>query len=509
MTALDVPYTTLRELQTQLDLLAGMLLGSLAKILRPRLIVREGETASTDGKVWVKLPLEFLGIRLGERTEIFTALLGHEVGHWLQPLDRILEVEKKTGLHHDIVNTILDVHNEALIVSIFPLLRGPLASLRTLVSSKQKREYLEGYRNAGDFLGAASAAFLYGRYCVDPFASFGMPEEVIKTKNRKAVPDSSRMAALCARINNVVGLKCRDLPSFFEELSVEYPELCIPDSPGLLFDPLGGAICASGGDGTDALQGELYKLGDLQPDYQPPDGVIEARPTGHIPAGPDVLALSRKLQARWAAPRCALAIPAPGRLNRQAAVRGEPLPFSMPVQAKGRQMPRTRVVLLVDWSGSMKGAPWGAALKAAQAITLALRTSGGDVRAGIFSGNLWHAPGFSPDALFAASLGPVSMSEANGPDTSFRWLPRIWQLFPDYRVLLLTDGYGYTPQIILPSQKARTAAILLQVRRNYSPEDVMTIEEVVGAVADRFVHVDALEDLAAAWATLIPRRSIA
>ena len=172
-------------------------------------------------------------------------------------------------------------------------------------------------------------------------------------------------------------------------------------------------------------------------------------------------------------------------------------------------MPRTRVVLLVDWSGSMKGAPWGAALKAAQAITLALRTSGGDVRAGIFSGNLWHAPGFSPDALFAASLGPVSMLEANGPDTSFRWLPRIWQLFPDYRVLLLTDGYGYIPQIILPSQKARTAAILLQVRRNYSPEDVMTIEAVASAVADRFVHVDKLDDLAAAWATLIPRRSIA
>ena len=46
MTALDVPYTTLRELQTQLDLLAGMLLGSLAKILRPRLVVREGDTGT-------------------------------------------------------------------------------------------------------------------------------------------------------------------------------------------------------------------------------------------------------------------------------------------------------------------------------------------------------------------------------------------------------------------------------------------------------------------------------
>jgi hypothetical protein len=138
MTALDVPYTILRELQTQLDLLAGMLLGSLAKILRPRLIVREGDTASTDGKVWIKLPLEFLGVKLGEQTEIFTALLGHEVGHWLQPLDQILEVEKKTGLNHDILNTILDVHNEALIVSIFPLLRGSLTTLRTLVEAKAR-----------------------------------------------------------------------------------------------------------------------------------------------------------------------------------------------------------------------------------------------------------------------------------------------------------------------------------------------------------------------------------
>ena len=181
----------------------------------------------------------------------------------------------------------------------------------------------------------------------------------------------------------------------------------------------------------------------------------------------------------------------------------------MPAPIKGRQAPQTKVVLVVDWSGSMgvnENAPWKAALQAAQAIALAIRSTGGDVRAAIFVEHLWHAPNFSADVLFATGLGSISLLEARGEDTDFSWLPHVWQAFPGYRVVLLTDGNGYPPKAILPSGRKRTSAVLLQVRRNYSTEKVADIETTIQAFASSFVHVDNLSELAAAWALLIPRR---
>ena len=150
-------------------------------------------------------------------------------------------------------------------------------------------------------------------------------------------------------------------------------------------------------------------------------------------------------------------------------------------------------------------APWKSAMQAAQAIALAIRSTGGDVRAAIFAEHLWHAPNFSADMLFAASLGSISLHEARGEDTDFSWLPQLWQAFPDYRVVLLTDGNGNPPKAILPSGRKRTSAVLLQVRKN-APANVGQIETTIQSFASSFVHVDKLSGLAAAWALLIPRR---
>jgi hypothetical protein len=184
------------------------------------------------------------------------------------------------------------------------------------------------------------------------------------------------------------------------------------------------------------------------------------------------------------------------------------MPFTMPAPIQGKQSPQTKVVLIVDWSGSMgvnENAPWNAALQAAQTIALAIRSTGGDVRAAIFAEHLWHAPNFSADVLFAASLGSISLTEARGEDTNFSWLPHVWQAFPDYRVVLLTDGNGYPPKAILPSGRKRTSVVLLQVRKNL-PTNVAQIEATIQSFASSFVHVDNLRELAAAWALLIPRR---
>jgi hypothetical protein len=200
---------------------------------------------------------------------------------------------------------------------------------------------------------------------------------------------------------------------------------------------------------------------------------------------------------------------APGRLNRLSALRGDPMPFTMPAPIKGKQSPQTKIVLVVDWSGSMgvnDNAPWKAALQAAQAIALAIRSTGGDVRAAVFAEQLWHAPDFSAELLFATSLSSISLIEARGEDTDFSWLPHVWQMFPAHRVVLLTDGNGYPPKAILPTGRKRTSAVLLQVRRNLS-QNVAQIEETIQSFASSFVHVDNLSELAAAWALLIPRRT--
>ena len=104
----------MNELQAVLNLIASALLGDLASFLAPRLIIAKEDTASTDGRTWIRLPEEFLGIRLGETrsVQVFIGLLAHEVGHWLQPLKAIGEVEQRTGLQHDILNIVLDVHLE-------------------------------------------------------------------------------------------------------------------------------------------------------------------------------------------------------------------------------------------------------------------------------------------------------------------------------------------------------------------------------------------------------------
>jgi hypothetical protein len=496
----------MNELQAILNLVASALLGDLASFLTPRLVIAKDDTASTDGKTWIRLPGEFLGIRLGEKMQVFIGLLAHEVGHWLQPLKAIEAVEQKTGIHHNILNIVLDVHLEHCVPIIFPLFAAPLEAVRIVIRDAHKSDYEKGYKEADTFLEAADAALLFGRFCVNPRLSFDAPYGLIQrtiTRNRKV--NESRMNDLVERVGCVVNHSCESLPEFIEQLAHDFPELCQQGISFGMTNPLDGL--ASGGDGMDVIRDILEDL--KIESSQASACVIEARLCGRNPASAETLALSRQLQKRWDITRACGVIMAPGRLNRLSAVRGDPMPFTMPAPIKGKQAPQTKVVLIVDWSGSMgvnENAPWKAASQAAQAIALAIRSTGGDVRAAIFAEHLWHAPNFSADVLFAANLGSISLLEARGEDTDFFWLPHVWQAFPGYRVVLLTDGNGYPPKAILPSGRKRTSAVLLQVRRNYSAEKVAEIETTIQAFASSFVHVDSLTELAAAWALLIPRR---
>jgi hypothetical protein len=141
MAVINAVNAALASLQKQLDIVASMLLGNLFLAIRPRLVLKEdADTASTDGRLWVEMPHKFCGVGLEDgEPGIFLGLMAHEIGHWLQPIKAIKEVEKETSLLHDAVNIVLDVNCERVVTDILPLFENPLVAVRMLVRNTVKR----------------------------------------------------------------------------------------------------------------------------------------------------------------------------------------------------------------------------------------------------------------------------------------------------------------------------------------------------------------------------------
>jgi len=193
-------------LQKELDLISSALLDGRFSLVRPRLLIREADTAATDAKAWVRLPPEFLGVGLDDnRPDIFTGLLAHEVGHWMQPVKAIQAVEKETGLRHDILNTLLDAHGEALIVRVFSLFGNPLKAVRELVGRKMETEYKQALKAANSVEDAAAPLLLICRYCLLPDVSFARAK--FNSHQKKAQGSIlARLEELLGRVQDVVSL---------------------------------------------------------------------------------------------------------------------------------------------------------------------------------------------------------------------------------------------------------------------------------------------------------------
>jgi hypothetical protein len=516
MAVINAAHAALANLQKQLDIVAGMLLGDLFLAVRPRLVLKEdADTASTDGRLWVEMPHKFCGVGLEDgRPEIFVGLLAHEVGHWLQPVKAIKKIEEETNLLHDVTNIVMDVHCEHVVSTILPLFERPLIALRTLVRKENESKYRQAFSEAKDFLSAAIAALLYCRYCIDPNVSYWPVQPNMRglAPARHRSYDKDRIVELIDFVSTrFPNCKRDELPEMVRELALTFPELCIEQPPkGLPFDPLGGI--SSDGEGLEEVE-EIIRRIPNQPGHA--CGNYEAKPLGSNPPSPEVMAVSRQLKNRWVGRARVVNVMAPGRLDRQAMLRDAPLPFTMKTSRPigSRDVGVKKVLLAVDWSASMSadnGAPWNAALSAAQAISLAIKNDGGDPRAVLFAENAWHVPDYDAIAtLFANALaGGPNLSNAGGSDTTFAWLPEIWQQFPDHQILLLTDGCGYLPSFILPSCRKRTSVLLLGLN-GFSDVDRQKIFATADAIAEKVVEVNSLTDLVGVWATLIPRRQIA
>ena len=209
----------LTELQKVLDLVVTLLMDGVARVATPSVIFADDDTASTNGKSYVRMPNEFLGTPIQDQLSNAIGLLAHEVGHWLQPLDDVNAVEKETGLNHSIVNLLLDIQLEENVVRIMPLFRGNLIGLRHEIGNSYKKDYVKGLKKAergNDFLSAAVSGLLLGRFCQDVSCSYSCSTHAKDKRLIDFLLDAGRFTTAPSS----------SLPSLLRDIACRYPELC-------------------------------------------------------------------------------------------------------------------------------------------------------------------------------------------------------------------------------------------------------------------------------------------
>ena len=195
------------------------------------------------------------------------------------------------------------------------------------------------------------------------------------------------------------------------------------------------------------------------------------------------------LRVHFHAVRSVTEIAAPGRLDRRAAVLGELIPLRMSLPGKDR--PRSKVLICLDKSGSMKGAKFVLAQIAAQAVALAVREAEGDA-VGVLFDNSAQVATTGDEALLFCDPGGLSYG-----GTAFGFLADVWRRWPVHVVLLVTDGDGSIPPT-MPGDRARTSAILIPPKCDAA---------LMNQIAARVVTLSDLSGLADVMALLTPRSS--
>ncbi|HEX9114433.1 MAG TPA: hypothetical protein VGA61_00060, partial [Anaerolineae bacterium] len=206
---------------------------------------------------------------------------------------------------------------------------------------------------------------------------------------------------------------------------------------------------------------------------------------------PQAARIAPLIQTRFDMPRGAIEIVAPGRFDRLEAARGN-LPYRMSVVTPGGDVPAPNVVIAVDVSSSMywtKG-KIQSARTAAQAVALAVTRAGGKVLGLLFDDGAYVSPARDGASLFA----PLATWPTSG-GTSFAFLSQVWREYPDYRVIVVTDGDGCTPPATGPDRE-RTVGVVIP--GNDKPE-------VIAQVCSRVVKLEQLQKLPQVLAALMPR----
>ena len=511
MLTLDRERIAIEQAMTrQAELMLSMLNATLPVLVRPHVVLKaKDDSASTDAKRYIYMPATFSGIDVLSPAFHWarTALLAHELSHWLQPCAEIDRVTETTGLNSNFVNVVMDIQGEALIASLLPYYNEHLTRLRWHVGKTNRQSYLTALKKpeSGDdyFLQNAMTLSLLGRYVLDRSSSFYAEDQLDRTDVRKAHGKrwpydpasraSERMSALLVTMNSAVMLRANDLPTLLGEIAMDYPELC--QQEGSPFSVLG-----HGGYLPAELQELLKKFAEQEVE-RPQISFWEGDALGVRPATPEERRRANAMKLHFSTPKGAIEIMAPGRFDRMAALSGSPMPWTMEIRQDTGTSEMSDVVVAVDISGSMGGEKWAKAISAARSITLAVQAAGGDVRGLVFDENVWYARDYDSKLFFATSVAGLSLLEAHGW-TSFEWLPYLWQQYPNHRVVIITDGGRLSDLAgiahIPTRQRACTGAIVIPAGN----------AENMTHVAANVIEVSNLDLLAGAMTSVLPRRTM-
>lgn len=478
---------------TTLESAANQILAAVApttsRLVRVTVVIRdEAQTASTDGAVLIRMPTTFCNVKVADTVKVAVGLLVHEVGHFLQPLGEINAVEEKENIPHWLTNVVLDIQAESLLQSLVPTFKLPLAEVRRTVKRVQLDEYEADVRKATGFIAAAGALALWGRFA-KPILSFYMDSLP------QGVPDVKRAQQYVEALDSFRICPARLLPERLAWLIGNFPELRGANAPALPNGLEGLQGSASGSLGDALRQEAIRQAGGLCGGGENAEIIQQAcRPERPVL---EAVRLARTIRTRFLSESGAVEVMAAGRFDRRSAVRGEmPLRMRLP----GRELPAPKLVLCLDASGSM-GAPslgsngrtkWQVAQIAAQALSLSVQAAGGEVTGVVFADGAWMTPDGNADGF---TLPQTTHKNTVGNGTSFGFLAELWRRYPTHQILVVTDGSGDPPDVILSADRARTGAILIP------PGDADRAQPW----SARQILLADLRHLAAVLAMLVPR----
>jgi hypothetical protein len=464
-------------LQAAANQILAVLAPASARLVRIMVVLENrARTASTDGNIVIIMPPDFHGHPIPDDDAVAVGLLAHEAGHFVQPLEQVLEMEEKHGVPHWLANVALDIHGETFVEGVFPAMTQPLQATRQAVKVAYVATYLSKLETASSFLEAAAYAALMGRFA-KPEIPFHPDWLGHRWWNK---PWYRQTAHFLDELDNAAYLAPDRIPDFLKSLIRQFPELKQTPLPVL-----------PGYGRTEADRLGQIALGEAQQGSKgcSPGGAgrLQARRFSTEAPEAEALRLSRSIRTRFEADAGLIEVNAPGRIDRHALARGEPLPFRM--RLPGRSLPAPQVALCLDISGSMSGRKLILARVAGQAIARSVEANGGHVVGILFSDDGVMAVKEDASPLFA----PLREWQPRG-GTSFQFLAHVWRRWPQHLVLLLTDGYGAAPTA-LPADRARTYAVLIA-------GDPQRIQPIAAQV----LELDDLRALPSLLAMLIPRR---
>ena len=452
-----------------------------ARFLRARVLLEtDAETAKTDGTTKILMPSTFCGTRIPDNQAVSVGLLAHEVSHFLQPLTEVNAVQQKEKIPHWLVNLVLDIQGESLLEHIFPALREPLTATRRVVHKEQLAGYRQSLAAATSFVDAAGTAALLGRF-IQPSSVF----ETVRVEEFGEQPFCSKCIELNNHLYRAKRMPAMMLTQFLKTLIKRFPELRDAIEPQI---PMGAPQVNNHLGADHPLLDEIQEnVGGWGGGKAAP---IRQKRYQTVDPSRDAQQLARRLQTRFAAPKSAIQIVAADRFDRREAARGG-VPFRMALP--GSENAALRVLLCVDVSSSMNGAKQQVAALAAQALALAIAQADGEVVGLLFDGAAAVDKSESDAGLFADQK-----AQRNRGGTSFTWLTEAWRRWSHHQLLILTDGCGEMPNVLIHDRERTTAIVIPD-----GDPDAMT------TICARVVELDDLSRLPSLMAMLVPRTTTA